>query len=311
LTVPRFDWPYELPAWEPLPQRPPAEPLRAPGRIDVAQPEIIAESQEGDTSAIERELERRRKKPPHDEPPPQPPSDTPQPPWPSDDGTDACAWYLSFRYARSRNGSPFGIYICVECIDHLAETLWRHGIKHGTAQRLAFEFIYGHEQFHYRVDRGVEMLEHVLNVASGVATQLWLQRWVTSRHPMPRVGLDLLEEACANEQALSVITRTRSRTTTAHDKTIAKRVLTAMMRRSGAGYKDFDKVSGTKTGPAHDMLMSWFLLLHPDGTSRAVGPVSGIRRVIPPQVKKGTLKTDPDVPLYLVHCPKRGRSISA
>jgi hypothetical protein len=155
------------------------------------------------------------------------------------------------------------------------------------------------------------MLEHLLDVATGVATQLWLQRWVNSRHHTPGRGLDLLEEACANQQAFSVVTRMRSETITDHDRTIAERVFTDIMRHSAAGYRDFDKVSGRNMGPAQDALMSWFLLLQPHGTSRAVGPVSGIRKVIPSQVKRGNLKTDPDVPLYLVHCPERGRSISA
>ena len=306
---PWWDWPYERPAWEPFPQRPPVTPPRSPGRIDDRSPRVIAASEGDDTSAIERELERRVQNAGRGAPPTQPPQSPPQPPWSPDDGTDKCAWYLSFRY-----GSAFGIYICVECIDRIAEALWRYGMEYARAHRVAFAFIYGHEQFHYRVDRGVELLEHSLEVATGIATQLWMQRWVTSRHHTPGSGLDLLEEACANQQALSAAMkeagdlfigttkRKRPKADGERDKKITKQVLSAMMKRSAKGYRDFDMVSRPNTGLAQDELMSWFLLSEPSGRAKAVGPVSDISSVIPRPVKKGNLNTDPEVPLYLVDC---------
>ena len=306
---PWWDWPYDRPAWEPFPQRPPVTPPRSPGRIDDRSPRVIAAGERDNTSAIERELERRVQNAGRGAPPTQPPQSPPQPPWSPDDGTDKCAWYLSFRY-----GDAFGIYICVECIDRIAEVLWQHGMEYARAHRVAFAFIYGHEQFHYRVDRGVKMLEHALEVATGVVTQLWMQRWVSSRHHSPRNGLDLLEEACANQQALSAATkeagdlsigttkRKRPKADGDRDKAIAKHVLSEMMKRSAPGYRDFDMVSYPNTGLAQDELMSWFLLLEPGGRAKAVGPVSDIRSVIPRPVKKGKVNTDPEIPLFLVDC---------
>lgn len=307
---PSWDWPYERPVWEPLPQRPPATPPRSPGRTDDRLPRVIAASEGDDTSAIERELERRRRNAGRGNPPPQPPPGPPLPPWSPNDGTEKCAWYVSFRFG----DPPFGIYICVECIDRIAEVLWQHGMDYARAHRVAFAFLYGHEQFHYRVDRGVEMLEHGLGVATGVVTQLWMQRWVSSRHHSPGNGLDLLEEACSNQQALSAAMkeagdlsigttkRKRPKADGVRDKAIAKLILSEMMTRSAPGYKDFDMVSRPNTGYAQEVLMSWFLLLNPGGGSRAVGPISGMSTMIPRPVKSGILKTDPEVPLYLVDC---------
>lgn len=305
---PWWDWPYERPAWEPFPQRPPTSPPRSPGRIDDRSPRVIAASEGKDTSAIEEALERRRNRN-RGAPPNQPPTEPPRPPWSRDDGTDKCAWYLSFRY-----GKVFGIYICVECIDQIAEALWQYGMEYARAQRVAFAFLYGHEQFHYRVDRGVELLEHSLEVATGVETQLWMQRWVATPHHTPGNSLDLLEEAGANQQGLALVLkelgsetlgktkRKRPKADIARDRKIAKQVLSEMMKRSAKGYRDFEKVDGKKVGPSQDELMSWFLLLNTSGSGKAVGPVMGIGRAIPPPVKKGILKTDPEVPLYLMDC---------
>jgi len=306
---PWWDWPYERPVWEPFPQQPPASPPRSPGRNDDATPRIIAESEGDDTSAIEAALERRIQNARRGDPPRQPPGSPPQPPWSRDDGTDKCAWYLSFRYGRS-----FGIYICVECIDRIAEVLWQHGMEYVRAHRVAFAFLYGHEQFHYRVDRGVELLERGLEVATGITTHLWMQRWASSRHHVPGNGLDLLEEACANQQALSAAVkeagnftvgttkRKRPKVDVDRDKSISQHVLSEMMKHSGKGYRDFDKVSYPNVGDAQNELMSWFLLLDPSGRGKTVGPVPGISSVIPRPVKKGNLNTDPEVPLKLLQC---------
>jgi len=307
--IPWWDWPYERPAWEPFPQRSPVKSPRSPGRIDDRSPRVIAASEDDDTSAIERELERRVKNANRGAPPTQPPQSPPQPPWSPNGGTDECAWYFSFRY-----GSAFGIYICVECIDRIAEVLWLHGMEYARAHRVAFAFLYGHEQFHYRVDRGVELLERGLEVATGITTHLWMQRWASSRHHVPGNGLDLLEEACANQQALPAAVkeardftvgttkRKRQKVDVDCDKAIARNVLSEMMKHSGKGYRDFDKVSNPNGGKAQNELMSWFLLLDPSGRGKTVGPVPGISRVIPLPVKNGNLNTDPDVPLYLLQC---------
>ena len=307
---PWWDWPYERPAWEPFPQRPPVTPPRSPGRVDDRSPRVIAASEGDDTSAIERELERRLRNAGRGAPPQQPPQGPPLPPWSPGDGTDKCAWYLSFRYGNP----PFGIYICVECIDRIAEVLWEHGMEYERAQRVAFAFLYGHEQFHYRVDRGVQMLENALEVATSVATQLWIQRWVTSRHHSPGNGLDLLEEACSNQQALSAAMkeagdlfirstkRKRPKADGDRDKATAKYVLSEMMTRSAPGYRDFDWASRPNTGFAQEQLMSWYLQLGPSGGSKPVVSISGINMLIPRPVKYGNLNTDPEVPLFLVDC---------
>lgn len=306
---PWWDWPHERPAWEPTPQRPPAESPRSPGRLDGPVPIIVARSEGEDTSAIEGALERLRRSAGRGAPPSQPPQGPPQPPWPGDGGTDRCAWYVSFRY-----GSAFGIYICTSCVEHIASQLWQRGMEDDLAQRVAFAFLYGHELFHYRVDRGVELLEHSLEIANGATAQLWLQRWVASRHHIPGNGLDLLEEACANQQALTAAVkeaqagisakpkRKRSKVDIERDKEITHLVLESMMSGSGKGYRDFDMVSRPNTGLAQDELMSWYVLIDARGKGMPTGPVSGVNRVIPRPVKKGNLNTDPDVPTYLVEC---------
>lgn len=307
---PWWDWIRNPPPWEPFPPRETAQSPRAPGRDDVQQSPVIAASQEGDTTVIERELERRRSSASRGAPPQQPPTGGIQPPWPGKGGTDKCAWYLSFRYVKH-----FGIYICAECIDRIAEVLWNHGVDYARAQRVAFAFLYGHEQFHYRVDRGVELLEHSVDVVTGAATSLWLQRWVNTRFNAPGAGLSLLEEACANQQGLAralkeldsdVTSNSRHKRTNqasiSRDKSIAEHVLSEMMKASGPGYRNFESVSRRNTASAHDDLMSWFLLLGASGKGTPLGPVAGIHRVIPRQVQKGLLGVDPDVPLYLLRC---------
>ena len=119
---PWWDWGDERPRWEPFPQRPPASPPRIPGREEDIRPQVIAVSEGEDTRAIERELERRRRELTGKNPPP--PGQI-EPPWSGGEGTDRCAWYLSFRYGRE-----FGIYICIECIDQIASMLWRHGMDY-------------------------------------------------------------------------------------------------------------------------------------------------------------------------------------
>ena len=322
-------WPYPRPEWEPLPERTPGNP-RAPGRQEDNNPRVIASSEEEDTSSIEAAIEELRSKAGRGKPPPAPPGQTilppwsPDdggkrvlPPWSPDDGTDRCAWYMSFRF-----GSAFGIYICSKCLVKISHSLWIHGLEDQRAWRVAFAFLYGHELFHYRVDRGVELLENCLATATGVASPLWSHRWIQTRHSKHGSGLDLLEEACANQQGLAAalkmaiaddpvglkrkrtkaIKHRRTKADADRDKATIEYVLQGMMRNSGPGYRDFENVSKPFVSEAQDELMSWYLLLNARGAGRALGPIQEIRRVIPMSVKKGNLGTDPSVPLKLVDC---------
>ena len=322
-------WPYPRPEWEPLPERTPGNP-RAPGRQEDNNPRVIASSEEEDTSNIEAAIEELRSKAGRGKPPPAPPGQTilppwsPDdggkrvlPPWSPDDGTDRCAWYMSFRF-----GSAFGIYICSKCLVKISHSLWIHGLEDQRAWRVAFAFLYGHELFHYRVDRGVELLENCLATATGVASPLWSHRWIQTRHSKHGSGLDLLEEACANQQGLAAalkmaiaddpvglkrkrtkaIKHKRTKADADRDKATIEYVLQGMMRNSGPGYRDFENVSKPFVSEAQDELMSWYLLLNARGAGRALGPIQEIRRVIPMSVKKGNLGTDPSVPLKLVDC---------
>ena len=309
-------WPYPRPEWEPLPERTPGNP-RAPGRQEDNNPRVIASSEEEDTSSIEAAIEELRSKAGRGKPPPAPPGQTILPPWSPDDGTDRCAWYMSFRF-----GSAFGIYICSKCLVKISHSLWIHGLEDQRAWRVAFAFLYGHELFHYRVDRGVELLENCLATATGVASPLWSHRWTQTRHSKHGSGLDLLEEACANQQGLAAalkmaiaddpvglkrkrtkaIKHRRTKADADRDKATIEYVLQGMMRNSGPGYRDFENVSKPFVSEAQDELMSWYLLLNARGAGRALGPIQEIRRVIPMSVKKGNLGTDPSVPLKLVDC---------
>ena len=322
-------WPYPLPEWQPPPERTPGNP-RAPGRQEDNNPRVIASSEEEDTSSIEAAIEELRSKAGRGKPPPAPPGQTilppwsPDdggkrvlPPWSPDDGTDRCAWYMSFRF-----GSAFGIYICSKCLVKISHSLWIHGLEDQRAWRVAFAFLYGHELFHYRVDRGVELLENCLETATGVASPLWSHRWIQTRHSKHGSGLDLLEEACANQQGLAAalkmaiaddpvglkrkrtkaIKHKRTKADADRDKATIEYVLQGMMRNSGPGYRDFENVSKPFVSEAQDELMSWYLLLNARGAGRALGPIQEIRRVIPMSVKKGNLGTDPSVPLKLVDC---------
>lgn len=301
-------WPYPLPEWQPLPERTPGNP-RAPGRQEDNNPRVIASSEGEDTSSIETAIEVMRRKAGRGKPPPAPPDQTILPPWSPDDGTDRCAWYMSFRF-----GSAFGIYICRDCLIKISDSLWTQGLEDERAWRVAFAFLYGHELFHYRVDRGVELLENCLATATGVASPLWLHRWIQTRHNKPGLGLDLLEEACANQQGLVAalkmataddpvsLKHKRTKANNDRDKVITEAVLKVMMNKSAPGYRDFENVSRPFTSKAQDELMSWYLLLNARGAGSALGPIQEIRRVIPLSVKKGNLGTDPSVPLKIVDC---------
>ena len=296
-----WDWPYPMPEWQDQPNESSTGDPRAPGRDDSPEADIIASSKRGNTSEIEDEIDRLVRRFKRGDPPKQPPSEPPRPPWPQDRGSDMCAWYYSFRY-----GDIFGIYICEECVDRIASELWLHGIPYDIALKIAFSFIYGHEIFHYRVDRAVEMLELSVSRAIGSSTQMWMNRWRASKHHKPRSGLDLLEEACANLHGLTQAT-TRAKeekpaTSTVDYSKISGLVLCSMMDNSGPGYRDYSRVGYPNTQKSQDDLISWYLLL----TGRAVGvpsaPIENLGKTITSSRRKGNLRIDPKVPLYWVKC---------
>jgi len=296
-----WHWPYPLPEWQDQSDEPFEHDRRVPGRDDSPEVGIIARSQRGDTSDIEGAIERLRRQSKRGTPPRKPPDEPPPPPWSPDRGSDVCAWYYSFRY-----GDIFGIYICEECVDRIANELWLRGIPDYTALEIAFAFLYGHEIFHYRVDRAVEWLELSVGRANGRPSAMWLNRWKASTHHKPGAGLDLLEEACANRHGLSEAV-TRAGNTVAAGSTssyakISKSVLGAMMDRSGPGYRDYARVGRPNTHRSQDELLSWYLLLSGSAAKVHSAPIKEIRRTMPDSVRKGGLGIDPSVPLYWVSC---------
>lgn len=296
-----WDWPYPLPEWREQAGEPYEGDRRAPGRDDVPEADIIARSRRGDISDIEREIRRLRSRSKRGVPPQQPPNQPPAPPWPPDRGADACAWYYSFRF-----GDIFGIYICEECVDRIANELWLRGVPEDAAVEIAFAFLYGHEIFHYRIDRAVEFLERSVGRANGKPSTLWLNRWRIGAHHRPGAGLDLLEEACANRHGLwEAVERAKKMVAAGSDSSIpvtAKSVLSAMMDRSGPGYRDYARVGPPNTTRSNDELLSWYLLLSGSAAKVPAEPIEGIRRTFPKSQSKGSLGIDPSVPLFWVKC---------
>jgi len=296
-----WDWPYPLPEWQDQSDQPVEGDPRVPGRDDAPEADVIARSQRGDTSDIERAIERLRRQAKRGAPPRQPPDEPPPPPWPPDGGSDECAWYWSFRY-----GDCFGIYICEECVDQVANRLWLYGIPEDTALEIAFAFLYGHEIFHYRVDRAVELLERSVGRANGMPSTMWLNRWKSNKHHTPGAGLDLLEEACANRHGLTeAVNRARKTVPGGATSSVAmttQTLLCAMMDESGPGYRDYARAGPPNTLRSQDELLSWYLLLACSVAKVHGAPVGEIRRTMPGSVRKGNLGIDPSVPLYWVQC---------
>jgi hypothetical protein len=212
-----------------------------------------------------------------------------------------CAWYNSFRY-----GDIFGVYICEECLDRIANELWFRGIPDDLALEIAFAFLYGHEVFHYRVDRAVEMLELSVSRATGKPSVMWLNRWYQSFHHKPGAGLDLLEEACANQHGLSEAVARADKMSSAgavsSSAMITESVLSAMMDSSGPGYRDYAAVGKPHKFRSQDELLSWYLLLSGSAANIPSSPITRIRQTMPAAVRKGSLGIDPSVPLYLAKC---------
>jgi len=296
-----WDWPYPLPELQDYSDQPFEGDPRVPGRDDTPEADVIARSQRGDTSDIERAIERLRRQSKRGAPPRKPPDELPPPPWPPDGGSDVCAWYWSFRY-----GDCFGIYICEECVDRIANELWLRGVPDDAAVEIALAFLYGHEIFHYRIDRAVELLELSVGRANGKSSSMWLNRWSKTTHHRPGVGLDLLEEACANRHGLTEAVGRAEKTVDAgsnpSNPRIAESVLSAIMDRSGPGYRDYARVGPPNTLKSQDELLSWYLLLTGSAAKIINAPIEKIRQTMPGSVRKGSLGIDPSVPLYWVQC---------
>ena len=277
-------WPHPLPEWQPLPERTPGGNPQSPGRQEVIIPRVIVSSEGEDTSRIEAAIdELARISGGGERKPPPPPPDLSMP--------DDCSWYISFRY-----GDKFGIYIREECLDRVIDALVSKGIEDQQAKNVAYEFFYRREYFHYQIDRAVESQEDILATATGVTSDLWLQRW-KSPH---RRELDRLERALANHHGLNAALKTVKSGNVLRDKEITKYVFVGMLDKSGSGYQDVKYVSSPYTGSALSELLSQYLLLNTNGAGQSYGPVQKSVQLIPRAIKKGNLGIDPSVPVHLV-----------
>jgi predicted RNA binding protein YcfA (HicA-like mRNA interferase family) len=119
-------------------------------------------------------------------------------PWES--GPHACAWYRQIAF----NGPSFGIFIRQECMLELARAMAPFVFTPGTGLslghidllvRLAFNYLYLHEQFHHKV----ESLAIRIAVADrrAVYSPYWFRVYAPNRGTD-----DLMEEALANADAL-------------------------------------------------------------------------------------------------------------
>jgi len=219
--------------------------------------------------------------------------------------TDACAWYYSFRYQ-----DLFGIYICRECLAYFELVLRRAGVSKTVASNSAFRLLYAHEEFHYRVDRAVETLEWVLEVATGRTVDLWLGKRQSHIFNPSGNSISLLEEACANlngwKAAYTMAPRAGGGRSPRDQRSIVKQVLASELLRMPAGYRDFADVARPKTREAHARLVSMFLL-----TERAKIPAAmlpqvhlNVRHVMPRAAREGRYLTDPEVPLKIFSCTR-------
>ena len=282
-----WDWPYRLPGWQPLPERTPDANPQSPGRNEVKIPRVIVSSEGEDTSRIEAaidelaEISGGGKRPP---PPMQ--RSLSGPPMPDD-----CSWYVSFRY-----GDKFGIYIRQECLARVIDALVNEGMEDQQAKIVAFAFFYRREYFHYQIDRVIESQEDILATATGVAFDLWLQRWKSAH----KRELDRLERALANYRGLEEARNRVKSKNVDRDREIKKCVFERMLDKSGSGYQDVKYVSSPFTTRALDELLSQYLLLNTNGAGKALGPVKNFYQLIPRAIKKGNLGTDPSVIVNLV-----------
>ncbi len=280
-------WPYPLPEWQPLPEREPSGNPQSPGRREVIIPRVIVSSEGEDTSRIEAAIDEIAKIPGGGKPPPPPGQSSLSDPSMGDD----CSWYISFRY-----GDKFGIYIRKECLGRVIYALVSEGMENQQAKIVAFAFLYRREYFHYQIDRAIKSQEDKLATATGVASDLWLQRWNSTYIK----ELDRLERAIANYKGLEEARNKVKSKNDNRDSELVKHVFERMLPKSSSGYQDEKFVSSPFTTRALDELLSQYLLLNTSGAGRALGPVKNFYQLIPRAIKKGNLGTDPSVIVNLV-----------
>lgn len=172
------------------------------------------------------------------------------PPPPDDDylerggmsgGTDACAFYRSFRYC-----TGFGIHVCVECWASLAKWIYCHGVLDEAAVDEAFALLYRHELFHFAVDRTSLYLERVVELATGVAPDLW---FAYHRRNRP----SRLEEALANAFAFE---HAGKRWAADGLEEIIKLAVGRLMKAQPLGYCDFEDAMGGAKSAARAQLLN-------------------------------------------------------
>lgn len=156
------------------------------------------------------------------------------------DGTDACAFYLSFRYPNRR----WGIYIQKNCWCRLAKYFHSNGIRMEIAIDEAFLLLYRHEYFHFEVDKASAVLECAIAHSTGQFLDLWLEYHA-------RNNPSRLEEALANahsfEHSGKKYKKYRSEITG---------LVGDWMNKQPAGYRDFRDVIGKYKGEARSQLLS-------------------------------------------------------
>lgn len=167
-------------------------------------------------------------------------------------GTDACAFYRSFRYR-----AGFGIHVCVDCWAGIAEWIYRHGVLDEAAVDEAFVLLYRHELFHFAVDRTSLFLERVVESATDVAPDLWI---AYHRRNNP----SRLEEALANAFAFE---HAGKRWAAQGLNEPIKHAVGRIMRAQPQGYREFEDVMGRVKSAARAQLFNDILGVHGRGLS--------------------------------------------
>lgn len=155
-------------------------------------------------------------------------------------GTDACAFYLSFRYRNRR----WGIYIQKNCWCRLAKYLYSNGIRMEIAIDEAFLLLYRHEYFHFEVDKASVVLERAIAHSTGQFFDLWLE-YHTRNNP------SRLEEALANAHSFEYSGKKYKKY-----RSEIKGLVGDWMSKQPAGYRDFGDVMGKYQGEARSQLLS-------------------------------------------------------
>ncbi|MFM8516262.1 MAG: hypothetical protein ACKODA_00025 [Nevskiaceae bacterium] len=171
--------------------------------------------------------------------------------------TEACAYYLSFRF-----GPAWGIYIGVDCWVTMARYLHRNGIPAEIAVDEAFMYMFLHEYFHFAVDTSTVIFER----AVGKSTGSYQDHWVAHHRAN---NPSLLEEALANAHAYK---NAGKRATGSHGEHV-RSLLAHWMRRQPPGYRDFEDVCAGRgsLGEARSQLMSEIMGIHRRSNSSVPG----------------------------------------